>query len=78
MEEGLKEKHRTRFLGIQIVEFYIKRVSSVQLCFLRKPVHQSCTDVTLFCMQFEKRGNWLLREAFRSEGESVVCSFHLH
>ena len=38
-------------------------------CFLWKVVRQSHTDVTSFCMQFEKIGRGLLRQAFRSEGE---------
>ena len=36
-------------------------------CFLQKPVQQPRTD-----MQFDKGGRGLLREANRSEGESVV------
>ena len=39
------------------------------IVFLRKLVKQRRTDVISFCMQFEKMGCGLLREAFRSEGE---------
>ena len=38
---------------------------------MQKPVKQRRTDVISFCMQFEKGGRGLLREAFRNEGESV-------
>ena len=46
--------------------------SGIQFVFLRKPVLERRTDVTSFCMQFENRGHGLLKEAFWSEGESVV------
>ena len=49
-----------------------KCFSSIQFVFLRKLVMQHCTNVTSFCMQFEKRGSWLVWEAFRSKGESFV------
>ena len=49
------------------------KLSSVHLFYLRKLVQQQSTDVTSFCMQFQKRGSGLLREAFWSEGEWVVC-----
>ena len=42
--------------------------SSVQLFFLRKVIRQNSTDVTSFCVQFEKVGHGLLREAFQREG----------
>ena len=50
----------------------VKSVSSIQLVFLQKVVRQSHTNVTSFCMQFEKIGRGLLREAFQSEGEFLV------
>ena len=40
--------------------------------FLRKVVRQSHTDVTSFCMQFEKIGRGLLWEAFQSEGDCFL------
>ena len=43
----------------------LKLKGSIQF-FLRKVFRQSHTDVTSFCMQFEKIGRWLLREAFVS------------
>ena len=42
------------------------------LVFLQKLVGQQRTDVTSFCMQFEKIGRGLLRQAFQSEGEYFV------
>ena len=41
--------------------------------FLRKGVKQKRTDVTSFCIQLEKWGRGLLREAFRSVGECLLC-----
>ena len=43
------------------LEIYL--YSSIQLVFLWKVVRQNDTDVTSFCMQFEKLGPGLLREA---------------
>ena len=40
--------------------------------FLRKVVRQNENNVMSFCMQFEKVGHGLLREAFWREGECVV------
>ena len=47
-------------------------LSSKHLFFLRKLVRQGCTDVTSFCMQFEKWGRGLLQKAFPSEGKSFA------
>ena len=41
-------------------------------CFFEELVRQRRTDMTSFCMQFEKRELRLQREAFRSEGECFV------
>ena len=49
-----------------------KVLNSVQLFFLRKVVRVNGTDVTSFCMQFEKLRHELLREDFRRKGEFVV------
>ena len=50
--------------------------SSIQLFFLRKVVRQSHTHVTSFCVHFKRVGCELLREAFWSEGGSLLneCS----
>ena len=48
---------------------YLK--SSIQL-FFEELVRQRRTDMTSFCMQFEKSELRLQREAFRSEGECFV------
>ena len=53
-------------------DIFHKWRSCIHLFFLRKLVRQRCTDVMLFCMQFEKRGCGLLQEAFLSEGECFV------
>ena len=49
------------------------KLSSIQLLFLRKVVKQNHTDVTLFCMKFEKIGCGLLREAFWGEGGALLA-----
>ena len=41
--------------------------------FLRKLVRQRRTEVTSFCMQFEKIGHGLLLEAFWSEGVALIA-----
>ena len=52
----------------------VKKVllSSIQLFFWGKVVKQNGTDMTSFCMQFEKLRSGLLREDFRRKGECVV------
>ena len=40
---------------------------------MQKVVRQKHTDVTSFCMQFEKIGHGLLRKAFRREKECVLA-----
>ena len=50
-----------------------KDLSSKQLFYSRKLVRQWCINVTSFCMQFEKWGCGLLREAFRGEWECFFC-----
>ena len=47
-------------------------MSSIQLFFLQKVVRQNDTVLMSLCMQFEKLGHGLLREAFQSEGECFV------
>ena len=46
--------------------------SSMQVVFLWKLLCLRCTDVTSFCMHFEKSRRGLLPEAFRSEGEGLA------
>ena len=46
---------------------------SIQVLFLRKLLYLRHTDVTSFCMQFEKRRRGLLREAFVGNGEWANC-----
>ena len=50
----------------------LKEISSIQLVFLRMVMKQKCPDVMSLCMQFEKVGCGLLREAFQSERECFV------
>ena len=46
--------------------------SSIKV-FFRKLLYLRRTDVTSFCMQFEKRRRGLLREASFREGEWASC-----
>ena len=47
-------------------------MSSIHGVFLRNRLYLGHTCVTSFCMQFEKVGHGLLREAKRREGEWAV------
>ena len=53
----------------RVLLYSIVSNSNIQVFFLWKLLYLGCTDVTSFCMQFEKSRHGLLREAFRSEGE---------
>ena len=54
----------------QLKGYKLKKVEIYS--FLWNVVRQSHTDLTSFCMQFEKIGCGLLRKAFWSEGECFV------
>ena len=63
--------------GSGVYQRLVVNQSSIQLVFLRKVVRQSHTDVTSLCMQFEKIGSGLLREAFRGEGSVLLAKREL-
>ena len=57
---------------IYVLQLTPETVLVVYNCFLWKVVRQSHNHVTKFCIQFEKIGRGLLREAFRNEEECLV------
>ena len=54
-------------VGVELGE-----ISSIHVVFLRNRLYLGRTDVTSFCVHFEKIGRGLLRESKRREGEWVV------